>query len=254
MSAMYQHTRLMQVFIYMQQIVRLVVLTSRVRHRRSSGRRLRRKKVRDPCAELLEAGSAIVKKSAIFWRPEGCRTTNCPCLTRSRTQCKCMSNDLDIFWVTEELAMPTTAHSLSQYNGVGGWGCPKFSRIVLSSVAIRAAAKTPAYSVSTTKEHTTGLFVKWNRENGKSPLRTLPAFRRERRMDHIWVFKSSDRTDGPTRIRAAVLVACRSMVPRVGCACSAARAQVAVSIRQSTINAPAIVLQQPPCCMIYLFD
>jgi hypothetical protein len=69
-----------------------------------------------------------------------------------------MSKDLDIFWVTEELAMPT-AHSLSQYKGVGGCGCPKFSRIARSSVAIQAAAKTPAYSDSATKEQTTGILV-----------------------------------------------------------------------------------------------
>ncbi len=71
-----------------------------------------------------------------------------------------MSKDLDIFWVTEELAMPT-AHSLSQYKGVGGCGCPKFSRIARSSVAIQAAAKTPAYSDSATKERTTGILVEW---------------------------------------------------------------------------------------------
>ncbi len=79
------------------------------------------------------------------------RTRKCPWRTRSRIQCGCMSMALDMRCETVSAALPM-ATSLSQNNGVAGWGWPMLAKIFRSSVAFRAAAYKPAYSASATKE------------------------------------------------------------------------------------------------------
>ncbi len=71
-----------------------------------------------------------------------------------------MSKDFDIFGHTVLLARPI-ATSLSQKITVAGWGWPRSARIFRSSTTIRAAAKRPPYSASTTNEQTTGMRVEW---------------------------------------------------------------------------------------------
>jgi hypothetical protein len=71
-----------------------------------------------------------------------------------------MSVAFDIRWETVSAAMPI-ATSLSQNNGMAGWGWPMLAKILRSSVAMRAAAYKPAYSASAIKEHTT-----YNRDAG----------------------------------------------------------------------------------------
>ncbi len=88
------------------------------------------------------------------------RTRKCPWRTRSRIQCRRVSVALDIRWKTVSAAMPMVT-SLSQNNGVAGWGWPMLAKILRSSVAMRAAAYKPAYSASATKEQTTGMWVEW---------------------------------------------------------------------------------------------
>ncbi len=88
------------------------------------------------------------------------RTRKCPWRTRSRIQCRRMSVALDMRRETVSAAMPM-ATSLSQNNGVAGWGWPMLAKIFCSSVTMRAAANKPAYSASATKEQTTGMRVEW---------------------------------------------------------------------------------------------
>ncbi len=101
-----------------------------------------------------------MKKFATLCRPRMKRTRKCPWRTWSRIQCRRTSVALDMRWETVSAAIPM-ATSLSQNNGVAGWGWPILAKILRSSVAMRAAAYKPAYSASTTKEQTTGMRVEW---------------------------------------------------------------------------------------------
>ncbi len=99
-------------------------------------------------------GRGLVKKSATLCRPRMKRTRKCPWRTQSRIQYSRMSVAFDIRWENVSAAMPI-ATSLSQNNGMAGWGWPMLTKILRSSVAMRAAAYKPAYSASATTEHTT---------------------------------------------------------------------------------------------------